>query len=1552
MKALGVVRLKLPLRFLILFAAAAAALCQSEGEPYFSLMSQRTFASQSKPTVMLTAWNVDALDFRVYRVKDPLEFFRLVEDPHQFGGRAPTPAHDLTPLERFHEWKRGMRASIRRNIRGQFTESVSAHFEPPAANVAASKGAAGAPNATQYAEAPLLNPSQLVLSFHEPVRSQSRWERQTVQVPLVEKGVYLVEAVHGQLRAYTILIVSDIALITKTGKGRIVNLLLDRKSGEPMPGGAVWLLGREKTYGSAETNANGFAVQPFDGGSPPKTDDVRIVARVKDDYAVNTLSGYSFNVNHADLMGYVYTDRPVYRPGHTVHFKAILRNKSAAGYEIPAGQNVSVQIQDSDQKPVYQKTLAISSMGALHDDLTLPTGASLGVYSVEIHSGDRIATGQFEVQEYKKPEYEVRVTPAKTRILQGESMQAVIDARYYFGEPVSNAKVEYSVYRDRYYFPLWYDPEEEGMTGAGQDRADDDSGEQISNETGTLDADGKLTVNVPSQTSDHQSDYIYSIEAKVTDQGNREITGKGWIVATYGSFVIDVAPQRYFYAPGNKMTFNVQARDYDAKPVNAHIHLELERWTYRGQKRETIAGAATDLDTGPGGETTATLDAPAHGGSYQAHITAQTPEGRTVQDYGWFYVSGGGLADFGPAENRTVQIIPDKKTYRAGETAHLMIVAGKANTPVYVTIEGRDLRQFQVVRSQDSSLSFDVPIAAGDEPGMTVNASFIRGGNFYGGEKYLKVPPVEHQLNVKLATDKSQYLPGQTADYSLEVTDSAGRPAAKAEFSLGVVDEAIYGIRKDSTADIVNFFFEREWNRVSTDTSLDYFFNGEAGKRRMILAGLRPVSRLAQLKPERLVQPKIRKAFPDTAFWAADVTTDANGRAHAKVDFPDSLTTWRATTRGITAATAVGAATLKTIVRKNLILRLVVPRFFVQGDEVVISALVHNYLTSAKTARVSLDVTGLNVLNGSTQDVQIPSRGEVKVDWRVRAQQVRQATITGKALTDEESDAMELDLPVNIPGVPLSESRGGAMGNGGDASFELAFPAKVQPGSRSLSISVAPSIAGSLFGALEYLTSFPYGCVEQTMSSFLPNIIVRQAVRDLNLKANIDSASLDEKIRAGLERLYAFHHEDGGWGWWETDESHPFMTAYVVAGLMQAKAAGSQIDDDAVAKGVAWLQQDFAKDSKLNQDLRAYMAYALAVAGQNAAQQIGAVYENRSKLTPYGAAILGLAMEQAKDPRAAAMAQTLMAAAKQEGEQAWWESSRDPMLDFAADDSAEATAFAVRLLSHEQPNSPLLPKAALWLMDHRSEGYWWDSTKQTAMVIYGLTDYLRATHELSGNITATVYVNGSAVLTKKLDPNGGLTAPTIELDESKLAAGANQIRVTAQGEGRVYYAARAQYASADEKLQKTGTASLNLLREYFTLAPSKQGDHIVYDLNPLSGPAAVGDTIAVRLTVTGSEWKYLMVEDPIPAGTEFIEHDGGYELRNKPPWWQYFFTRRELHDNRMALFQTYFPQGQAQYFYLLKVVNPGVFQVSPARVGPMYQPGIMATSDARRVEAK
>jgi alpha-2-macroglobulin len=1534
-----------PLRILFLLALAAPGLSQPEGEPYFSLNSFRTWGSNSKPSVSLNAWGIDALEFRVYRVNDPVRFFEQLESPHNFGGRVPRPAHEPTLLERIRDWKHSRRATIRRSIRAQFTNSPTKTLFGSPAPAAALPKAATAEEAQRFAAAPVLNSQQLVLRFVQPSHSQNRWQSQTVPVRVNDPGVYLVEAVHGEMRAYTIVMVSDLAMITKVAGTRIVSFVADRTSGEPVRGAELWMVTRDGKFKTrAETDADGIV----EWNAPPDhPEDVRLVAHSGANFAANTLT-YAFGDARDNWTGYIYTDRPVYRPGHTVHFRGIVRFRGAAGYEIPTGKPMQVEIQDQDQKPVYKKSLSVSAAGTIHDEVDLPPSAALGEYSILVHGpDDSTMSGNFAVEEYKKPEYEVRVTPPKLRILEGEKAEAVIDAHYYFGEPVAGAKVKYAVYRSPYYFPLWYNPDEAEDAPPEPDTGDNDFGnEQILEQDGTLDAEGKLTVRFDTTVSARKTDYRYRVEARVTDEARREITGSGGLIATYGTFRVNITPERYFYQPGARAGVTVEARDYELKSVQTRVHVELVQVNPRNGS-ESAALASADAQTSADGTARAELTLPPQGGSYRIRATARTPEGRDVQDDSWLWVSGGLASDFGADERKTIQMVADKRTYRPGDIAKVMIVTGRPNTPVYVTMEGRALRMHKVLHSADATAVFEIPVTVQDEPGIYVGAHLMRNGELYSASKYIRVPPEDHKLQIAIATDQPQYLPGGKAQYSIQVNDAAGKPVPRTELSLGVVDEAIYAIRRDFMQDPLLFFFGHDWNRVRTEESFNFYFQGEAGKRRMQLAQLRQPSRLAQLKPDHLVQPKVRKAFPDTAFWAADLTTDAAGRARAKVDFPDSLTTWRATARGVAPDTKVGAATQKTIVRKNLILRLAVPRFFMQGDEVTISALVHNYLPNAKTARVSLDMTGLDVVAGATKDVEVPSRGEVRVEWRVRAQQVRSATLTGKALTDEESDALELTLPVNIPGVKLGEARGGVVAGGQSASFDLTFPAKVQPGSRTLELRASPSIAGSLFSAVEYLTTFPYGCVEQIMSSFLPNVIVTRAVSELGVKADLERAEVQQKIRAGLDRLYSFQHEDGGWGWWETDESHPFMTAYVAAGLAQAKAAGVQVEQERIDRGGAWVRKALKEDAKLNPDLRTYMAYAVSDK-----EALSAAYDQRAKLSPYGLALLGLGLENAEDARAGEVAGSLESAVQQDAEQAWWPASRDPMLDFAADVTPEATAYAVKFLSHQKPQSPLLPKAALWLMNHRSQGWWWNSTKQTAMVIYGLTDYLKTTNELNPNLAVTVFVNDQPVLTKKLASADGIEAPALRLDESKLQPGMNRVRIATTGTGRLYYSARADYFTTEEKMERTGTIALNLLRDYFRLEPTRTGDRIVYDLVPLNGPVASGDVIAVRLTATGSEWKYVMLEDPIPAGTEFIQRDSSYELKSRPPWWEYSFTRRELHDDHMAIFQTWMPAGQHQYFYLLKVVNPGLFQVSPARIGPMYQPGVMATTESRRLEAK
>jgi hypothetical protein len=215
-------------------------------------------------------------------------------------------------------------------------------------------------------------------------------------------------------------------------------------------------------------------------------------------------------------------------------------------------------------------------------------------------------------------------------------------------------------------------------------------------------------------------------------------------------------------------------------------------------------------------------------------------------------------------------------------------------------------------------------------------------------------------------------------------------------------------------------------------------------------------------------------------------------------------------------------------------------------------------------------------------------------------------------------------------------------------------------------------------------------------------------------------------------------------------------------------------------------------------------------------------------------------------------------------------------------------------------------------------------------------------------------VNGKQVFTRHFTAADAVSAtpPVIRLAAGELAEQVNQIKISKKGAGRLYWSARGDYYSTEPKLARTGSVQLNLLREYFRLAPSRESDKIVYRFGTLEGPLKQGDIVAVRLTLTGGDWRYLLIEDPIPAGTEFIQREDLYEIKDKPSWWGYWFTRREFHDDRAAIFQTWFSQGQQQYVYLLKVVNPGRFLVSPARVEPMYQPQYLATTESKILEVQ
>jgi uncharacterized protein YfaS (alpha-2-macroglobulin family) len=469
------------------------------------------------------------------------------------------------------------------------------------------------------------------------------------------------------------------------------------------------------------------------------------------------------------------------------------------------------------------------------------------------------------------------------------------------------------------------------------------------------------------------------------------------------------------------------------------------------------------------------------------------------------------------------------------------------------------------------------------------------------------------------------------------------------------------------------------------------------------------------------------------------------------------------------------------------------------------------------------------------------------------------------------------------------------------------------------------------------------------MSSFLPDVIVAQAVDKLHLKPPIDRESLNDMVKAGLERLYSFQHDDGGWGWWPDDSSRVFMTAYVVSGLGQARDAGYKIDDDRLSKGRAWLQSALAGHPEMIADLRAYAVYALATSGGAPQDAVEIAWAGRDKLSEEGLALLGLALHGTGDRRAKETATLLEKKADVTSLEAHWEGNYDELLDYWGDTSAETTAMVVKLLASES-RTGLLAKAAQWLSEHRDGGYWF-STKQTAMVIQGLTDYMALSGELNNSSDVEVQVNGVSVGKRHFGAGEGFPAPW-KIKVAALQAGSGGVvTIHKSGNGITYWSAENTWYSNDRRQFQQGNLNLNLTRDYFLLQKNQPSpsDPITYDLVPLQGPVHVGDVLAVRLTLHGSEWKYLLAEDPIPAGTEFLPDNGLYTVNHRPLWWGSWFTREEFHDDRAALFTTLM-SGQLQGFYLLKAVNPGKFPISPAQAGPMYQSNVQATTDPATLE--
>ena len=1575
-------------------------------KPSFSLSTNRTYGTNDRAKIYVNYQNINALDFRIYKVNDPSKFFKQLNDPHRMGedeafhNEIVNEVKESKPgvLEKVHDFKTSIWGNFKNYFRKQLNHESRVEFNVKFRGLGGESDRLPL-NVADFARVPLLNQDQLVTSFRQPLANDKKYDTKMILLDKHEPGVYLIEAVNEGLRAYSISIVTDVTMVKKnTNDGEMLVYTVDRKSGEPRGGLNIEVIRGKNTIASGVTDKNGVlktnvkkpagtpdSNRPEDhdpeAQNPDEGRDAYIVmAKSKDQFAISDLESYYFDGDgegdgdSGNLAGYIYTDRPVYRPKQKVFFKGILRKIGDNGYE-SAGSTVNVTVEDPNGGKLIEKSFPISARGTFNGEVELAEEAPLGQYSIVAKVGEASSNHYFSVEEYKKPEYKVTVKTPNPFVAVGEKTTFDIEAKYFFGAPVANAEVQYYIYRSRYWHSWWSDGDEDETDEFGASGEEDDEGggygygnDMVKDGEAKLDKDGKLRIDfqVPNPEDKQNYDFNYRIEAKVVDSSRREMEGKASFTGTRGKVVAFANPVGYVFYKDDSAKIKVKTADYEGKPVASKVTLKFIEHRYEKIEKSNPEGKwdryeyklkETDLGSGE-----VTTNAQGQGKyNFKVPVVGSIRIESIVNENGKQIVSEGGYlwvaernenqadrGDYVYSNSSAIKLVPDKKSYKPGETAKVLALLPTDNAHLLVTTELENIKTVRTIKSSGRSALIEVPIDDKAVPNIYFSVCYVKDGEFYEQSKSLNVPAKHKYLNLEIIPNKKEYKPREVASYSILARNADGTPAPGAEVSLGVVDEAVYSIMPENAGDIRRQFYEKRYNRVQTSFSTQFYFVGYSGEKSLKIASNKPNYQLADFKNEtQYAEPTIRKEFKDTAFWQPNVITGADGKATVSVPLPDNLTTWRATARGVTSDLKVGSSVGKVLARKDLILRLETPRFLTEGDTVTLSGIVHNYLDSEKSTKIEIEVSGAQLLDGASQTVTIPKQGIQRIDWRIKADQLGQVKLLAKALTDQESDAVELPLEVLPAG--LQQTTGKALALSGESeeqTFDVNLPANAHAQARSLKLEAAPSLAGTLFGALDYLTGFPYGCTEQTMSRFMPNMVVTQALADIKGATIRKDNNLPAKVKRGIDKLSGLQHDDGGWGWWKDDKTDPFMTAYVIDGLAQAVKAGYGVESYRIEQGresiKKMIEAHKAEDGKaIDLETQSYLVFALAASGEGSEKHLNDLFVQRASLQPYGRAMLALALHSRKDKRAGQVAADIERSAKVTDYDAHWESAQTLWYGSNRVD-LEATAYSLKALARINPGSQILNKAARWIVANKTNAYGWMSTKHSAFAINGLIDYLKVSNELSPDYTVEVFLNGEQIHSRHV--TSAETQPFVFERKGSTLAGNNQIRIVKHGRGVVYLASTLEYFSREENSVAQSSPNLKLTREYLRLIVKDDGSgKPSWKLEPLSGELHSGDYIVSKLHLTGARARQVMIEDPIPAGCEQIQSVSGINLNYSENNWSSWYSSREFRDNRTALFLDYF-DGDDTFQYAMRVQIPGDFKIGPARAELMYQRTIQANT--------
>lgn len=1411
-------------------------------------------------------------------------------------------------------------------------------------------------------------------------------------------------------RHLTLKISSDEALVWVT----------DLHSGAPLANVEVRLLDLEgETLGQANSDADGLARFAI-----PKQ------SAFWDEYlAVSGTPGQpGFGVAHSDwnqdvrpwnfdiesdyssaneYQIYLHTDRPIYRPGQTVYFHGVVRADDGGQYILPdPGTTLQLNLFSySSEFEIPALEMKTSATGNFEGKIELPADAPLGSYQISLempeHENAYWPGVEFAVAAYRKPEFEVTVTPAETDLLAGDTVRASVTASYYSGGTVNDARVHWTLRASPYNFNpatiqgWWQWARDIHGWGPWQES------QVIAEGDASTDAAGHLLIEIPADLAPLDEEktagpQTWELEVTVVDETNFPVTGHASTVVHTGLHYLGLKPHSWVTSAGVPAEVDVSSMDWDAQPVsNQQVTLQLAQrawthepsskpfeddiWTYEDTVVQTVS-VTTDAQ----GEAVAAVT-PEKSGAYVIIATGKDAQGNPVSSETSLWVSGPGTAQWRMPEGK-ITPLADAQSYRPGDVAQILLPTPfEAPYEVLMTLERDGFLDVQRFTATENSPLIEVPIDDLYAPNVIVSFVVVKGIDETSptpdvriGMLELEVDAFKQQLTVEITPDCQQpcsYAPGDNAALTIRTTDHSGAPV-DAEIALAVVDKSVLALANDQTLSIEETFYAPHLLRVLTSDSL-VVLNSR------ITADLEELQIMADYTAKEAMvggmggggntamsAPDVRQDFPDTALWEASLRSGPSGETTVNLELPDSLTTWVVDARAASDDTLVGQNTAEFTVGKPLLVRPVTPRFLVAGDQTEVAAIVHNNTDTELDVRVELNS---NLQSDDQQIVQrtLPAYGRVRVAWRVSvpAAGLDWAELTFSAASDAYRDAARPSvgrasdhaLPIYRYETADVFATTGVLTKADGRLEILNVPQDAGPDT-TLTLRLEPSLATAMTEGLSYLDNFEHASNEELVSRLLPNVVTYQALQTLGLDDPDLETKLSTLVNETLEKLYTGQNPDGGWGWWQ-GESQPQTSAYATLGLLKAQQAGFAVDAQTLQNALGYLEQRFVDQQPLENPtlVDALSLYVLAEAGQAWPEGVDEqLYDNRAKLEITGRAYLTLALHEhaPDDPRVNSLLEELRADVKLTATGAHWESEeREHWVTWT-----RATSVVVDALARIDAEDPLLPQAVRWLMLARSHGHW-ESTQETAWAVIALSDYMVARGELDSDYVWGVAFNETILDEGTVNADSLREALEYVIPASDmLRSWPNALEVSRDaGPGTLYYTADlAIYRPVAELAAQSNGFSVQ--RQYCVAQSAKPatppGDSTAESFEACRSitTAHPGELVEVRLTLTLPEARqYVKLEDFYPAGLEAVDSTLKTEQSNldpestpdtaRVPWWRPSFDHEELRDERAVFYAQRLAAGTYQVRYYLRAAIPGTYNAIPSTVEEVYAPDVRGRSD-------